>query len=146
MYVFFIDLLYIEKEGLKLEKNFLFFGFLTVLAVVAISGCTSNTNTVTIQNMSFNPSTLNVQVGTTVTWINKDSTTHHVVSDSGVFDSGDLSTGMSYNYTFNQTGSYPYHCSIHPSMKGTIVVTTSAPSQSSNQNQTASNTSGGVGY
>lgn len=96
--------------------------------------------------MSFNPSNLNVQVGTTVTWINKDSTTHHVVSDTGVFDSGDLSTGMSYNYTFNKTGTYPYHCSIHPSMTGTIVVTTNAPSQSSNQTPTTSNNSGGVGY
>lgn len=145
MFIFLRIQLVIKKEGFILDKSLIFFGVLTILAAVVISGCTSTTNTVTIQNMSFNPSTLNIQVGTTVTWINKDSTTHHVVSDTGVFDSGDLSTGMSYNYTFNQTGTFPYHCSIHPSMKGTIVVTTNAPSQSSNQT-TTSNSSGGVGY
>lgn len=127
-----------------MNKNFIFLGVLVVLGVVAVSGCTSNqsaANTVTIQNMAFNPSTLNVQVGTKVMWINKDSATHHVVSDTGVFDSGDLATGQSYNYTFNQTGSFPYHCSIHPSMTGTIVVSTSAPTSTGSSNST----SGGSG-
>jgi len=67
-------------------------------------------------------------------WINKDSVTHRVVSDSGLFGSGNLINGQSYNYTFNQTGSYPYHCAIHPSMAGTIVVSTTAPTSNSNSN------------
>jgi len=128
-----------------MNKNFLFLGVLMVLGVVAVSGCTSQTqsaaNTVTIQNMAFNPSTLNVQVGTTVTWINKDSVTHDVVSDTGLFTSGNLTNGMSYNYTFNQTGSFPYHCAIHPSMTGTIVVSTNAPTSTGSSNST----SGGSG-
>ena len=117
------------------NKKLLILVFLGIVGLVAVSGCTSSNNqtsssgnTVTIQNMAFNPSTLNVQVGTVVTWLNKDSTSHRVVSDSGVFDSGDLTNGQSYNFTFSQAGSFPYHCSIHPSMKGTIVVSTSAPS------------------
>ena len=119
-----------------------------VLGVVAVSGCTSQTqsaaNTVTIQNMAFNPSTLNVKVGTTVTWINKDSVTHDVVSDTGLFTSGNLTNGISYNYTFNQTGSFPYHCAIHPSMTGTIVVSTNAPTSTGSSN---SNSSGsGIKY
>jgi len=117
-----------------MNKNVLFLGVMLVLGIVAVSGCTSqnqSASTVTIKNMAFNPSTLNVKVGTTVTWINNDTVTHHVVSDSGLFDSGDLSNGMSYNYTFNQTGSYPYHCSIHPSMTGTIVVTNGTPAANS---------------
>jgi plastocyanin len=126
-----------------MDRNFIFLGVVLVLGIVAVSGCTSNqsANTVTIQNMAFNPSTLNVQVGTTVTWINKDNITHHVVSDSGVFDSGNLTNGMSYNYTFNQTGSFPYHCSIHPSMTGTIVVSTNAPTSTGSSNSN----SGGSG-
>lgn len=116
------------------------------MGVVAVSGCTSQTttsaNTVTIQNMAFNPATLNVQVGTTVTWTNKDSATHRVVSDTGLFNSGDLTTGMSYNYTFNQTGSFSYHCSIHPSMTGTVVVSTNDPS---NSNTSTNTNSGGSG-
>ena len=54
--------------------------------------------------------------------LTKITVTHDVVSDTGLFNSGNLNNGMSYNYTFNQTGVYPYHCSIHPSMTGTIVV------------------------
>jgi len=77
---------------------------------------------VTIQNFAFSPATINVKAGTKVTWTNQDSTTHHVVSDTGAFDSGNLAQGQSYSFTFNKTGSYPYHCSIHPSMTGTIVV------------------------
>lgn len=117
------------------DKKLLILAFLGIVGLVAVSGCTSSNNqtsssgnTVTMQNMAFSPATLNVQVGTTVTWLNKDSTIHRVVSDSGAFDSGDLTNGQSYNFTFSQAGSFPYHCSIHPSMKGTIVVSTNAPS------------------
>jgi len=129
------------------DKTFLFWGVVLLLAVVAISGCTSQTqntaNTVNIQNMAFSPSTLNVKVGTTVTWVNKDSTAHDVVSDTGLFNSGNLNNGQSYSYTFNQAGSFPYHCGIHPSMTGTIVVSATAPVSSNN-----SSSSGGssVGY
>ncbi len=116
-----------------MNRNFIFLGVLLVFGVVAVSGCTSKqsmNNTVAIQNNAFHPITLNVQVGTTVTWINKDPHPQDVVSDSGIFNSGNLTNGQSYNYTFNQTGSYPYHSSIHPSMDGTIVVSTTASSTS----------------
>lgn len=111
-----------------MNRNFIFLGILLVLGVVAVSGCTSKqsaNNTVAIQNSALNPVTLNVQVGTTVTWINRDPHPQDVVSDSGLFNSGNLTNGQSYNYTFNQTGSYLYHSSIHPSMNGTIIVSTS---------------------
>lgn len=124
---------------------------LGIVGVVGVSGCTSQNqtsnssvgaNSVAIQNMAFNPTTLTVPVGTTVTWKNLDSTSHHVVSDTGAFDSGVLSNGQSYSFTFNQAGSFPYHCSIHPSMTGTIVVTASGSSSSGSQNSSSkSNTS-----
>jgi plastocyanin len=132
---------------MMLKNRYIIGAVLGIMMVVAVSGCTSNTsssgNTVTIQNLAFNPTTLNVQVGKTVTWINKDSTTHRVVSDIGLFDSGNLTNGMSYKYTFNQTGSFPYHCSIHPSMTGTIVVTTNAPTNTSSSSNPSSS---GVKY
>ena len=98
-----------------------------LIGVVALSGCTQSQqnvppNTVIIQNFAFSPNNLTVKAGTTVTWINKDSTTHTVTSDNGTFDSGNLNSGANYTYTFNKTGTYPYHCSIHSSMTGTIVV------------------------
>jgi plastocyanin len=72
----------------------------------------------------YSPSNFTVKVGTTVTWVNKDSTTHTVTSlGSNLFDSGDLPLGASFSYTFTQPGTYQYYCTIHPWMKGTIVVT-----------------------
>jgi amicyanin len=82
-------------------------------------------NTIAIQSFTFTPAKLTVKSGTTVTWINNDNTPHTVVSDSGVpvsFTSPSLTTGASYPFTFTLPGTYAYHCSIHPSMKGTIVV------------------------
>ncbi|MFZ0443022.1 MAG: cupredoxin domain-containing protein, partial [Methanobacterium sp.] len=103
----------------------------------AVSGCTSqSSNTVTIQNSSFVPASMNVTVGTTVMWINKANATQDVVSDNGLFNSGNLSNGMSYNYTFNQSGTYPYHSSINPSMTGTIIVSSSSNSSSNSSGST----------
>ena len=104
---------------------------LAILVVtVLIAGCTQqnppptgNLNTVTIKSFSFNPSTLTVSAGTTVTWTNEDSVPHTVISDTGnEIASGTLSTGQSYTHTFNTAGTFSYHCSIHPSMKAQIVV------------------------
>jgi plastocyanin len=82
-------------------------------------------NSVTIKNFAFDPSILTVKTGTVVTWVNNDGVPHALVSDAGspaAFSSDTLSTGTSYTFTFIQAGTYPYHCSIHPSMKGTIIV------------------------
>jgi plastocyanin len=82
-------------------------------------------NTITIKDFTFSPATLTVKTGTTVTWVNEDSMSHTVVSDDGSgfpFTSPQLANGGSYPLAFTQAGTYPYHCSIHPSMKGTIVV------------------------
>jgi plastocyanin len=67
-----------------------------------------------------NPAT--VAQGAVVSWSNTDSTTHDIVSDTGVWDSGRLATGDSFRFSFALRGTYPYHCSIHPGMTGTIVV------------------------
>jgi plastocyanin len=77
---------------------------------------------VSIENFSFVPAAINITAGTTVTWKNNDSATHTIVSDTGVFKSGDLATGGTFSYTFSNKGTYAYHCSIHSSMKGTVVV------------------------
>ncbi len=77
---------------------------------------------VEIKDFAFNPATITVQKGTTVTWIQKDSTRHTATSDEGIFDSGLLSLDQSWSYTFNEAGTFKYHCTPHPNMKGTIVV------------------------
>jgi plastocyanin len=80
---------------------------------------------VTIQNFAFSPKSINVKVGTTITWTDMDSTAHTVSSMSGPtsFDSGVLTpSGGTFKFTFSQAGTYSYHCKIHSYMTGTVVV------------------------
>jgi amicyanin len=82
-------------------------------------------NPIAIKNFAFNPSTLTIKTGTTVTWTNQDGAPHQIASDPGApvaFKSESLANGASYQFTFIQTGTYDYHCTIHPAMKGTIIV------------------------
>jgi plastocyanin len=79
-------------------------------------------NAVTIQNFAFNPSTIEVAVGTTVTWTNQDTAGHTVTADDGSFDSKTLATGATFQQTFSTAGTFTYHCSIHTSMKATVTV------------------------
>lgn len=76
--------------------------------------------TIDIQNFSFNPATLTVKVGSTVTWTNRDSVNHQIKSD--IFDSNLLDTNQTYSFTFTTAGTYNYFCPPHPSMTGTIIV------------------------
>jgi plastocyanin len=77
---------------------------------------------VKIDNFVFGPQTLTVPVGTTVTWTNHDDIPHTVVSTEGVFKSKVRDTDEKFSYTFTKPGTYPYYCSVHPKMTGTIVV------------------------
>lgn len=79
-------------------------------------------NQVSISNFAFTPSTLTVSAGTTVRFTNNDSVTHDIVANNNSFNSGHLAPGSSFTHTFTQAGTYQYHCSIHPTMRGTIVV------------------------
>ncbi|VVB67597.1 Halocyanin [Candidatus Norongarragalina meridionalis] len=83
------------------------------------------TASVLIQNFAFSPPTLNIAVGTTVTWTNNDDTKHVISSVQGApssFFSEPLNKGSSFSVTFNHTGSYGYYCTVHPSMMGNVIV------------------------
>jgi plastocyanin len=77
---------------------------------------------VSIANFSFQPPTMTIAVGTTVTWTNSDSAGHTVTADDGSFKSDKLATGATFSQTFAKAGTFAYHCSIHLSMTGTISV------------------------
>ena len=77
---------------------------------------------VKIDNFSFGPATMTVAVGTTITWTNHDDIPHTVVSTDGVFKSKLLDTDEKFTFTFDKPGTYPYFCSIHPKMTGTVKV------------------------
>src|SRR5659263_781196 len=73
---------------------------------------------VEIKNLAFNPAQINISEGTTVIWTNNDSLAHTVISDTNIFNSSDVSPGQTFEFTFNETGIFKYHCSIHPEMLG----------------------------
>ena len=77
---------------------------------------------VDIRDFAFGPATLEIPVGTTVTWTNGDSAAHTVVDDGGAFASDGLLRGDTFSYAFEETGSFPYHCGFHPFMKATVTV------------------------
>jgi len=105
----------------------------TLLGVVLLLGLTTaqaaptpRTPTVTkgvaVVNFAFMPKTLRIMAGTTVVWKNTTATTTHTTtSDTGLWDRT-LAPGATFRRTFSTTGNFPYHCTIHPSMTGTIVV------------------------
>ena len=77
----------------------------------------------------FVPATLTVSKGTTVTWTNGDSTLHTVTSGSAEagnsgteFDSSYLAAGKTFQHPFNTAGTFDYYCTLHPFMKGKVVV------------------------
>jgi plastocyanin len=79
--------------------------------------------TVAIENFTFDPPTLTVKTGTTVTWTNKDDIPHGIASSSNNFTrSKALDTDDSFSFTFSKPGTYQYFCYIHPHMVGTVVV------------------------
>jgi len=76
---------------------------------------------ISIKDFAFNPATLNIKVGTVVTWTNNDPMPHQI--KSVYFNSAALNNSQSFQFTFSNAGEYDYSCAIHPSMKGKIIVT-----------------------
>jgi LPXTG-motif cell wall-anchored protein len=81
---------------------------------------------VTIKDFSFAPGSVSVNVGDTVTWSNSGKTAHTATASDGSFDTGQLKPGQSGSHTFTQAGTFHYICSLHPFMKGTVVVAAAA--------------------
>ncbi len=84
------------------------------------------THSVSIGDNFFNPASLTVNAGDTVTWVNQGFAIHNTRSTSGVWNSANLSRGQFFSFTFNNQGSFPYTCTIHPGQSGTITVQAAA--------------------
>jgi plastocyanin len=91
-------------------------------AMVTLASATSAPKTVKIDNFTFNPERITVAPGTTVTWLNEGDIPHTIASSTKLFKSKALDTDDSFSFTFTSPGTYAYFCSLHPHMKGTIVV------------------------
>jgi plastocyanin len=77
---------------------------------------------VSIDNFSFNPATITVPVGTTVTWVNHDDVPHTTTANDKAFKSPTLDTDERFSHQFTTPGAYPYFCSVHPHMTGQVIV------------------------
>jgi plastocyanin len=123
--IIIIGIVYLSRGGYRSTSP--------VSAPSSTSSTTQNTGTnqngdqtsgiaVTIQNFAFSPATLEVNKGDTVTWTNEDSVPHQIASDTNVFLGSSMNKGQTFSFTFTETGIFPYHCAIHPSMQGKIIV------------------------
>src|SRR4028119_343119 len=97
-----------------------------VFAAIAVAQSTApalnNTATVDIRGHAFDPAQLNVAPGTTVRFVNNDTEPHTATADNGLFDTGVLQPGSSFDVFLDGSGTVNYHCELHPDMKGTVVV------------------------
>lgn len=75
----------------------------------------------TLANRAYQPDELEVTAGTTVTWTNTDSVLHTSTSDASGWN-GTVAPGGHFSVVMPIPGTFPYHCTIHPGMVGTIVV------------------------
>jgi plastocyanin len=114
----------------------------TALIVVALglgarSVAAQESAAVSIVDFAFQPASVEIATGGTVTWTNTGQAPHTVTADDGSFDSGTLSPGATFSQTFATAGTFTYHCNIHPQMTATIIVGGPGGSGSDAQAQTA---------
>ena len=83
---------------------------------------TAEPDAVMISGFAFEPEVVEVEAGTTVTWMNHDPEDHTVTAEDGSFGSDPFGSGRTFRATFDDPGTYAYICAIHPSMKGTVEV------------------------
>jgi plastocyanin len=84
-------------------------------------------SSVTIVDNAYNPAQITVPQGTQITWTNTGAAIHTVTSQSGAFDSGFLTSGQTFSFTFTSPGTFDYICQVHPNaMSGTVTVTAAA--------------------
>jgi plastocyanin len=89
----------------------------------AQSAAPAGAASVQIVNLSFDPSTLTVPAGTTVSWSNEDAVPHTVTAEDGSFDSGIFDPGSTFSWEFTTPGTFAYVCNLHPQMQGSVDVT-----------------------
>jgi len=77
---------------------------------------------VNIKGMKYDPASVTIRAGDTVTWTNADQRDHSVAASDGSFSSGNIGPGATYSFVFNKSGKFEYSCSLHPRMKGVVIV------------------------
>ncbi len=114
-----------------LSLSFVAFAIAFALAIPFLPASRAATTVdVQIVNLAFQPADITIQPGDTVRWTNTVTTLHSVVSDVGsaeTFSSPNLGQNDVFTHTFDNIGVFDYHCGIHPSMHGSVTVSTLVP-------------------
>jgi plastocyanin len=140
-----------QHRRFSVKASRLTIGLLPIVALLAIWALatplrlTAADQSVSIAGFAFAPPTVTINIGDTVTWTNNDGAMHTTTSDTpGLWDSGDLGTSATFQHTFSQAGTFPYHCERHPGMQATVVVQapggTSTPTRTSTHTPTRTHT------
>jgi plastocyanin len=101
---------------------------LVVVAGGAAASAAPENKVVSIDNFAFTPAEITVSTGSTVTWKNLQSARHTTTADFGEWDSDIMTSGTSFDVTFDQPGDFTYHCEIHEEMVGVVHVVADAAS------------------
>jgi plastocyanin len=102
--------------------------FAMILAMIAAGAVrdsysqSAKTHVVVIEGVKFIPETIELNLGDTVTWKNKDAFPHTATAEDKSFDSGSFGANRSWTFKARKKGIFPYVCTLHPTMKGTLVV------------------------
>ena len=111
---------------LSLKRLTYYFGLVIIGTMFFFQSAFGVVHQVSIINFQFVPALDTIAFGDSVTWTNNAASTPHTsTSDAAVWNSGTLNPGNSFSFHFTSNGSFPYHCSFHPDMHGTIVVISS---------------------
>jgi len=97
--------------------------FLYLLLLLGFFISPVHAESIGIVRFTFDPDSVTIDPGTTVTWTNMDIAVHSVTSEDGIFDSGSLPQGHSFEYTFTRPGTYAYFSTPHPYITGEVIVT-----------------------
>ncbi|WP_407945953.1 cupredoxin family copper-binding protein [Paraburkholderia domus] len=113
-----------RRSKLRSSAFVLACAFVAIMAMsrAGVSEAAGTTYQIVIEQMRFNPPVLTVHRGDRVVWVNKDMFPHTATGMSKAFDSREIAPNASWSYVARQTGSYPYMCTLHATMRGTLIV------------------------
>jgi plastocyanin len=96
----------------------------SVMTVGALPGASAAaaTHTIAMEGVAFVPASLTVKRGDTVVWVNKDMFAHTATADDRSFDSKDIAARKTWKHVAGKSGTFAYVCTLHPTMKGTLIV------------------------
>ncbi|HET7677146.1 MAG TPA: cupredoxin family copper-binding protein [Candidatus Limnocylindrales bacterium] len=102
-------------------------GVMLLLPTLAAGAAGAQVGPIVISGFAYDPPTQSATVGDVVSWRNDDGVTHTATADDASWDTGNIAAGGTGQVTFTAAGTFAYHCTIHPAMTGTLVVSAATP-------------------